>query len=254
MDYAIGVDLHGTLMEDGEYIREDLKKPLIDALNAVRGVYRLYVATGNDLTFVKRKIPGEVLSLFDGLILETGCVLSDGSCEEVLVESEVVSKIKGLESRLRGEGFDWVYKFDRRLAMIAAFTRYGQSPRERKRDVANRVERWGAGEFCYVTYSSVAVDVVPNGFSKLTGIKRAADGLGVIGIADSMNDIDLHLGSDFSFAPSNIAPELRAGLLGGGRRVVELENARKVESQTTYVASKPATEGVIEVLDFLARA
>ncbi|MBU0761644.1 MAG: hypothetical protein KKD39_01350 [Candidatus Altiarchaeota archaeon] len=252
MEYAVGIDLHGTLMEDKEYIREDLKNQLITALNAVKGFCSFYVATGNDLMFVKRKIPDDVLSIFDSLILETGCVLSDGEAEEVLVSGDICDKIRKFEDELKGLRWEWVYKFDRRLTSIAAFTKYGFSPGECSRDVCGKVVDAGLKGICYVTYSSVAVDVVPNGFSKLTGLKHVAGDLKTIGIADSMNDIQLHLGTDISFAPSNISPELEKKIAESGRTLMKLSDADELVDNITYVASYPATEGVIEVLDFLS--
>jgi hydroxymethylpyrimidine pyrophosphatase-like HAD family hydrolase len=251
--YAIGIDLHGTLMEDEEYILEELQKPLIDALTCVSGFARLYVATGNDLTFVRRKIPPEVLSVFDKMVLETGCVIGDGISEEVLVDSEEVTRIKEMEERLKWEEYLWVHKFDRRLASIAAFTKYGESPMECSKVVWEKVREYGLDDVCYVTYSSVAVDVVPNGFSKMTGLKKLAGDLKTIGVADSMNDIHMHLGSDISFAPSNINEELRKSLIDSGRNICNISEAPELREKTTYVAGKPATEGVIEILEFLSR-
>jgi hydroxymethylpyrimidine pyrophosphatase-like HAD family hydrolase len=252
MRFAVGVDLHGTLMEDGEYIRPELLGGLIAALKSARRVCRLYVCTGNDLSFVKRKIPPDVLGLFDGMVLETGCVLSGGDDERVLVDSGVIGRVKELETRLRGYCDPEAYKFDRRLASIAIFTKYGHQPAEYWRKVEERVKGLGYWDAVYTTHSSVAVDVVPKGFSKYTGLKAFAGGLETAGVADSMNDLQLHLQSDYSFAPSNIGAELRGKLIESGREIARLSDAGEIERGVTYVADGHATEGVIQILERLA--
>jgi hydroxymethylpyrimidine pyrophosphatase-like HAD family hydrolase len=248
MGYALGLDLHGTLIEDGELIRPELRRPLIEALEAVKGDCRLFVCTGNDLTFLRRKISSDILSLFDGFILETGCVYSDGAGERVLTGPGVAASSRELEAKLKGFSDPEVYKFDRRLTSIAIFTRYGHSPAEYKVKVEERVRSLGYDGLFYTTHSSVAVDVVPRGFDKFTGLKAVSDGLKTVGVADSMNDIHLHIGCDYSFAPKNIGEGLRRALMESGRDVVALSDAVEIVKGVTYVADGPATEGVIQIL------
>jgi hydroxymethylpyrimidine pyrophosphatase-like HAD family hydrolase len=252
MRFAVGVDLHGTLIEDGEFVRPELMERLVLALMAAKGACRLFVCTGNDLSFVRRKVPSAVLALFDGMVLETGCVLSSGQDERVLVGPDVVGRMKELEGMLRAFGDGEVYKFDRRLASIAIFTRYGVSPAGYMPRVAGRVESLGYCGFAYTTHSSVAVDVVPRGFTKMTGLEAVAGGLRTVGVADSMNDLEMHLGSDYSFAPSNISPRLVERLRSEGRDVLPLPGAEDVVGGVTYVAGGSATEGVIQILEALA--
>ncbi len=44
MEYAVGIDLHGTLLEDEEYIKDELVEPLLEALDAVEKRFGLYLA------------------------------------------------------------------------------------------------------------------------------------------------------------------------------------------------------------------
>ncbi len=247
------MDLHGTLLEDREYVRTELLPRLAEALSRAKRFSRLYVCTGNDLSFVKRKVPSEILSLFDGLVLEHGCVLSRGDDERVQVPAETVAGVKALEGRLKSYGDPEVYKFDRRLTSAALFTRWGVSPADYAAKVAARVRLHGGGGLVYVTHSSVAVDVVPLGYTKASGLKAFAGSLPTVAVADSMNDLPLHLASDYSFAPSNIGLGLKAALEDAGRKVSELSGAGELESGVTYVADGPATEGVIQVLAALSR-
>jgi len=104
VEYAVGVDLHGTLIEDGEYVRSELLEGLKAAFRGLGDSFRLFVCTGNDLPFVARKVPEDVLGFFDGLVLEHGCVLSDGVGEEVIVGEETVQAVKEMEEGLRSGG------------------------------------------------------------------------------------------------------------------------------------------------------
>ena len=114
----VGIDLHGTLITDHpEEVPEHALRELTSAMQAVRGRLKLYACTGNDLGFLERKLPHDVLALLDGAVLETGCVTSDLTDERVLVAPAVVARVKELEAQLRTRNFDWVYKFARRLAL-----------------------------------------------------------------------------------------------------------------------------------------
>jgi len=250
---AVGIDLHGTLMEDREYVRPELLGRLVEALSRVKSFSRLYVCTGNDLSFVKRKVPAEILSLFDGLVLEHGCVLSFGDDERVQVPAGTVGRVKALEASLKSYDDPELYKFDRRLTSAALFTRWGFSPAEYMAKIAERVRLHGGGGLVYVTHSSVAVDVVPLGYTKASGLRAVAAGLPTVAVADSMNDVQLHLESAYSFAPSNISGRLKAALEEAGRAVSRLSEAEELGRGVTYVADWPATEGVIQVLNALSR-
>lgn len=86
----IGIDLHGTLITNDEIVPAEAVQPLLAAFGRLHGIAKLYLCTGNDLGFVQRKIPEEVLSHFDSYVLETGCVVSNKSDEKVLAsESQV---------------------------------------------------------------------------------------------------------------------------------------------------------------------
>ena len=72
-----GIDLHGTLLSDDEVIMKNTEKDLINLLKKKPSFLKNYICTGNDLGFIKRKIPKNILDLFDGAVLETGCVFSE---------------------------------------------------------------------------------------------------------------------------------------------------------------------------------
>ena len=85
LKYVIGVDLHGTLLDERWQIENVAKKELIDAIRSIKDFCKVYVCSGNDLTFVKEYVPIELRKHFDGYILETGCVISGGKNEKIII-------------------------------------------------------------------------------------------------------------------------------------------------------------------------
>ena len=216
----VGIDLHGTLITDhSEEVPPTSRPRLLAAMERVKGLARLYVCTGNDLGFLHRKLPTEVLDRMDGAVLETGCVVSDLRTETILVDPLVVRRVKMLEGLLQEKRFEWVYKFARRLATVSLFTRRGLCAADFRDEVERQVQALGFSDVVIVTYSSVAVDVIPRGFNKLTGLRRLAGSEPAVGIADSMNDLELIRGADYAFLPANSSPELLERLRQSGKRI-----------------------------------
>jgi len=249
----VGIDLHGTLITDHpEEIPERSLPGLLEAMRNLRGKARLYACTGNDLGFLQRKLPAKVMALLNGAVLETGCVASDLSTETVLVESGVLASLKHLEEELRGLELPWVYKFARRLATISMFTRVGLSARDFRAPVEGHVRRLGFGVLGQVTYSSVAVDLIPIGFNKLAGLRRLAGDEPVVGIADSMNDLALVSGADYAFLPANCSEELLRRLDHAGKRVQKIGEAPGLDPDVAVLCSERFTDAVSQALNFLA--
>jgi len=247
----LGIDMHGTLLGEDERVPAECVKPLIESLDALRSKLRIYLCTGNDLGFVNRKIQPELLERFDGYVLETGCVLSDKLSETVIVPEETVRRIKELQARLEERKLPQVYKFARRLATISLFTRYGLSPADFREVVQERVNELGFADFVHVVYSSVAVDVIPRGYDKHTGIKRVAGEDEIVAIADSMNDLHFLRRADYTFLPANASAEARRILAEEGREVRPLHEATRLQKHLTAQSDRPYTWGVIEILVWL---
>ena len=249
--YILGLDLHGTLLEPGEILRPELAPKVADGLSRLRGRALRWLCTGNDLEFVRRKIPAAVLAEIDGYVLETGCSHSADGCEEI-VDTTTAERdtITNLELLLRGAGFPEVNYFAHRLTSISMFC-------DRPAEFSRKVEGFVCGteffERVQVTWSSVAVDILPAGYDKHRGLTRAADGRATIGVADSMNDLALLSRSDYSLAPANLAPELRPLLERAGRRIIACGEAAALPTNAVVVAAAKETEGVIELLDWLDR-
>ena len=153
-----------------------------------------------------------------------------------------------MEAQLKALGLPWVRRFDRRLAAVALFTEVGVDPAPYARWVDDLVAEKGYDDDFYVTHSSVAVDIVPHGVDKMTGLLKVADGAFTVGITDSLNDLPMHLGADIGFAPKNISNALTEWLAKEGRIMKDLADSATLEHGRTYVAKGYATEGVIEIL------
>jgi len=242
--YHIGIDLHGTLINNNEFLSEGSSDALIRVIKEKPSDIKLYLCTGNDLPFVKRKMGG-IADLFDGAILETGCVVStDMIKEEIIVTQNIVSLIKTLENTLLDCDYPEVYKFARRLATISMFTKY-EYPLEgffqKMKDDLQHLD------YARVTRSSVAVDIIPIKHDKYRGLEYFGKSTDVyIAVADSLNDIEMLKKADISFMPANADPAT-VELLGKTKQKKPLGS--QFDQKSLYISSKPVTFGVIEILE-----
>jgi hydroxymethylpyrimidine pyrophosphatase-like HAD family hydrolase len=249
-DFIIGLDLHGTLLEPGEKFPDELVVPVAQELDRLKSKALLWLCTGNDLSFVEKKVPEPVLDMLDGYVLETGCSVSrDKHTEEVIATAEEVKTIKDLEKMLKQMNFPELDYFAYRLTTISMFTKEPRNFFHRVKAVVDRTEFQSR---VAITYSSVAVDILPRGYDKYRGLYAVSEGRKTIGVADSANDLNLLLRSDYAFAPSNFARELEPVLAEKGRKVVELPHLTSMEQNILALACQPETKGVLEILRFIA--
>lgn len=254
--FAAGIDLHGTLLDENWQVPDRLRSELEGALRTVRPFCELFLCTGNDLTFLHGHIDSQLLELFDGFVLETGCVVSDGASEDVLVPPAVLSSLKDLEACLRDRALPEVRYFARRLATISLFTRTeggGSDPARLFPEVEGAVQELGYGTDVLVTHSDVAVDIIPAGFNKFEGLRLASRSPSLIGIADSLNDLHLIGDADYSFLPANGSPALLKALEERGRKVIPLEDFRGEGEGNIAISGSRHTGAVIQVLRFLSQ-
>ncbi len=248
-NYILGIDLHGTLLNKDEKISSDLIEILAEKLKNKPNNLKVYICTGNDASFIRRKIPSAILNYFDGSILETGCTLSfDNQQEIVLTSQKSIKQMKILEEKLKQYNFPEIYKFARRLATISMFTKHEYSVEEFYQKI---LDLKIVDDFARVTYSSVAVDIIPKDFDKYYGllkVKESFPNAKIIGVADSMNDAELIEKSDYSFVPANYNPKLEKIL---SKKFEKLDKA-PLNSSKIFITKERETEGVIELLDYLA--
>lgn len=249
--YILGLDLHGTLLEPGEILREEMIEPITTALARLKNKTSRFICTGNDLAFVGKKIPSQILEQIDGHILETGCCSShDKITEQVLTSLEEQKVMSELEILLREQNFPEINYFAHRLTTISMFC---DQPKSFWQKITEFIKATPLLPLVHITYSSVAVDILPAGYNKHYGLSLVAGKKKTIGIADSMNDRALLEKSDLAFAPANIAAELLLILKNSGRRIVPLAQDSQLKPNTIYLASRTETQGVKEILDFLDR-
>ena len=252
--YAVGIDLHGTLLDESWQIPQGLIGDLTAAMRSVQESCELFLCTGNDLTFLHGHMGNDFLSLFDGFVLETGCVVSFGSGEEVLVPPKPLSFMRYLERQLRDKTLPGVEYFARRQATISMFTKTeqgGRDPTFLYAQVKKTVEELGYADEVLVTHSDVAVDIIPAGFNKFTGLRHVATAPSLIGIADSLNDVHLIVDADCAFLPANVSPALLKALRDRGRDVEPLEKNSPFSNGTIVRSEHYNTEAVIDILHFL---
>jgi len=275
-DYIIGIDLHGTLLDEQWEIKDALKHQLIKQLNVVRQIAKVFVCSGNDITFIYKYIPEDIRSYFDGYILETGCVISDGTDEKIIIPKELTIVIKELEAKLKEINFKEVKYFGRRLITITMFTKdeyEGLDPAEFYPKALKVVKDLGFEDKVLVTHSNVAIDIIPKGYNKFTGLKYLAGELKTIGIADSLNDLDLIIDADYAFIPANASISLIKKLKSLGKKLVTIESKQnsphpnllpqrekeikfKVEDNDSlkgvvWQSKYNETKGVIDILQFI---
>jgi len=244
-EFVIGIDLHGTLLDDAWKIQPKLQKPLIEAIQNVKPFAEVVTCTGNDLGFVRKYLPGSIFEEFDGHVLETGCTFSNGSTETLLISDQEKRMIDELRQALEKEKIDKVLYFARRLATISIFTMHegkGTHPKKIMEPVAELIRKLGFEDKVMQTRSNVAVDIIPKGHNKATGIKKHAENKTIpktIGIADSLNDYALIAEADYGFMPSNASAELIEQLKTKGKKIIKV--------------SKSNTAGVIEILHFIEK-
>ena len=115
---VIGIDLHGTLLNRSWRIEPSHKGDLLTKLCSLKEYYSLFICTGNDLEFLKKYLPDDLSSLFDGFILENGSVYSDGHIERLLIDQEQELKIQELSKIISLHSYKELMLTARRLATI----------------------------------------------------------------------------------------------------------------------------------------
>lgn len=208
--YAIGIDLHGTLLDENWTIKKSLIPRVCSYLETLKNDCLLYICTGNNLGFVKKHVDNSVKKLIDGYILETGSVYSDGNTEKVLLKNDEILSIRLLDKLLKSQKFPNILYYADRLATISIFTKkfqVGTSPLKLWEKINEFIIINGFDNIFRVTHSDVAVDIVTKNINKYTGIKKVVGNLPVYAIADCDNDQEFLGKSDFSFIPANSRPE-----------------------------------------------
>lgn len=243
---VIGIDLHGTLLDENECLPLKCVALLREEITKLKRFALVGTCTGNDLLFVKQKLLS-VFELFDFHVLETGCTYSlDGISEKVLCSKSEIAKLARVLKAVREKSFPEVSEDNRRRLSELSF--FCKNPAEFCSKIQKVVYELGLSRDLHVTHSSVAVDVIPAGYSKFTGIYAIAKGKKTIGIADSVNDYPLIMKSNFAFMPSNHSKLLETKISEQGKKIEELEKCTGFNCEVVFKAKSEYCFGTIEIL------
>lgn len=91
---------------------------------------------------------------------------------------------------------------------------------------------------------------MPKGHDKFTGLKYVSDRLRTIGIADSLNDLNMLLGVDCAFTPANASFKL-VGTLKKEKDIVTIKNLNIHHKNIILKSRYNNTRGVVEILKFI---
>jgi hydroxymethylpyrimidine pyrophosphatase-like HAD family hydrolase len=250
--YVIGIDLHGTLLNENWEIEKPRQIDLISSFKYLKHQAYILIITGNDLSFVKEHVPEPVISQIDGFILENGAVFSDGTLEHTLAESSKITSIKSLEKELKTLQIPEVLFFARRLSSISMFTRnqgIGVPPTALFSHINSLLKSHLHNNDFYITHSDVAVDIVPQGHTKWTAINHLFPNKKLIAIADSYNDREFLCKANIPFIPANASPKIKTELLDSGFDILPLAKFKWPTIQkNAYKSPSNYTLGVIEAL------
>lgn len=257
--FIVGIDLHGTLLNDEWQVDPELMEELIAIIDDVKDFCKVVICTGNDFGFIEKYVPEELREHFDGAVLETGCAYREMNGVEngLLKENEqlVIDILtKSLKDNLKDFNLKYFGNRKHSISMFAIDETGGEDPQILLPKVQKIVNQSGLANEVTVTYSSVAVDIFPKRFNKATGLREIADGGITVGIADSMNDFALTNEADIAFLPKNASPELIKKLVNKGKKVVSIDAIKDYNVSDPDViiqATQNDTRGVIEILRFI---
>ena len=255
INYMIAIDLHGTLLGMRWDISPQLTQELCDILDYFGAIAEIYVCTGNDSSFVQKHLPRDIHSRITGLILESGCILERSGRVEYLTTAQSVQHIKSIETFLKSRQYPFAKYFATRESTISIFTtdeNGGEFPEQFADIVASDLKSHEYGDEFYLTWSNVAIDIIPAGVSKWSALQSVADGKTLVSFMDSYNDKEIALYSDFTFLPQNTAPALISHLRANNTLVFPLSRFYFLKG-SSFLCQKSYTEAVIEGLHYLKK-
>ncbi|HOE91779.1 MAG TPA: HAD hydrolase family protein [Candidatus Cloacimonadota bacterium] len=244
----IAIDLHGTLLNEEWLLPQSQQEEFYLVFDKLKNDCDFYICTGNDYSFLTRYLSEEFLSCFQGFVLETGAVSWQAGVEKVLIDTDLIDKIKRLESDLKREDFRFIHYFATRKASVSMFThteKRGTAPIQHVHQIQAFMQQHPLEEHFKITYSNVAIDIIPKQVNKYTGALQMAQGRKIISLLDSMNDYDLAINSDLCFLPANSSKELLAS--------IEYKSIDEYDQKAgVYLCKNSFSEGVLEALKLLS--
>jgi len=248
--YIIALDLHGTLLDLNWKISRGHQSELVSLLKEISHIADIYVCTGNDHTFVEKYVPADILKCVDGCVLETGCMIYKTSQKNFLTNDNTISKVSSLHEFFKAKKYPFVKYFANREASISMFTcdeSGGEEPVKYYETVRNDLQNHEYSDLFYVTWSNVAIDIIPIDISKWNALKHISEDRCIISFMDSFNDKEIALNSDYSFLPKNASVELINYLRSNTKLVFPLSKFHFLRDYA-YVTESSYTKSIIEGL------
>ena len=249
----IALDLHGTLLDVNWKITTGNRELLLGLLNDMSPYVDFYICTGNDYSFVEKYVDKDILNLIHGFVLESGCLAYKSSQKTVLTDESTTRKTKELEEYLKSLKLPFIKYFAKREASISIFTcdeSGGEVPAKFYEIIKYELDHHEyKDDFC-VTWSNVAIDIIPTGYSKWNTLKKHAEDKTIISFMDSFNDKEIALYSDYCILPANSSEELIFYLRNNNRLIFPLKQSHFIKNHG-YIASTKYTDAVIEGLNYL---
>jgi hydroxymethylpyrimidine pyrophosphatase-like HAD family hydrolase len=255
--FAIGIDLHGTLLNEEWIIPTGILSELVSILARIHSRCPVYICTGNDLSFTESVLPEKIREIVDGYVLENGCVYYGEKKEELLITPEERILIKALEAELKEKSLPDLLFYGNRTGTISLFTKdkgRGVSPYELSCYLKNHLKGHSTFNRFTITHSDVAVDILPAGHSKYSGMQKICPNRKIIAVADSCNDWEFLFRAEQRFIPNNSSPLIEDQFRAEGIEILPLRSySHQKDIETVYQSSRKFTYGVVEILKILER-
>lgn len=249
----IALDLHGTLLNDDWMIKIEHQNELAEIIDDFVNYADFYICTGNNYDFVERYVPKQILDKIKGCILETGCLIQQDNVKNCLTTEETKEKIKILQAFLEEKKYPFVKYFAKRETTISIFTRdehTGENPLNFYQVVYDDLTRHPVGDSVYLTFSNVALDIIPVGFNKWNTLKNLSQDCNIISFMDSYNDKDIARQSYLTFLPGNASDRLISYLRNENKLIFKFDKFH-ITKNHVYISEKLSTHAVIDGLKIL---
>ena len=280
--YIVALDLHGTLLDINWEISDGCLGDLVGHFDDMSGFADFYIVTGNDFSFVQKYLPSEILERMHGFILESGGIMmikstmTDKSQTKRLenfspsiVDNATADCVKELKEYFIKKKYSFIKYFAERQVSISMFTideNGGEEPTKYFETIYNDLRQHKYSDMFYLTWSNVALDIIPVGVSKWESLKKIAENYRyqnitpddvkagnpdvIISFLDSYNDKEMALNSTYTFLPQNTSNKLIEYLQTNNKLVFPLSKFYFLKN-FAYILDQPFTQGVSQGLFFL---
>ncbi|MCL2063285.1 MAG: HAD hydrolase family protein [Candidatus Cloacimonetes bacterium] len=279
--YIIAFDLHGTLLDLNWNISNEHLQEILSLLNDLNSIADFFIITGNDYSFVEKHLPKELIDMMSGFVLETGSYIlmpkykfdKDNTLLSIYLDDmessnkhcshDWIKICNELLAYFQEKKYSFIKYFGNRKASISIFTcdeNGGEDPLKFYDIIQNDLNQHKFGDLFFLTWSNVALDIIPNDVSKWIALKSIAEYLNnqinfqspisIISFVDSYNDREIAEYSNYSILPSNCSKSLIEHLRKKNKLVLPLNRFHFIEN-LVYISENKYTLGVIEGLKFL---